>query len=200
MIEINKENIIRKCNEYLLGNTSKEEVLRYANELIINDKYEWDDELISKIIYAWDSEKMNYPINKVNMKLWKQWLETGKNKLPEFNSWNSHIEKQKKICGKFDSNWNPVNKKLMIGCSDNLDKEPISGLRRPKEERTTGWLIWSGELSKKDDFFRPVCAEHLLQRRPEIIKYLGLGVGFRFLVKKNGYEDVWFDKETTKLK
>ena len=118
----------------------------------------------------------------------------------EYNFWNSHIEKQKRICRKFDSNWNPVNKKLIIGCADHLDKEPISGLRRPKEERTTGWLIWSGELSKEDDFFKPVSAEHLLQRIPEIIKYLGLDVGFRFSVDRNGCKDVWFDKEIIKLK
>ena len=40
-----------------------------------------------------------------------------------------------------------------------------------------------------------MCAKHLLQIRPEIIKYLGLEVGFRFLADKDGYEDIWYDKK-----
>jgi len=114
--------------------------------------------------------------------------------------WDLQIENQKEICKKNDSNWNPINKKSIIGCSENLDKEPINGLRHPKEKNTTGWYIWSGEYSEKDDFFKPICAEHLLQRRPEIIKYLGLDIGYRFLADKNGYEDIWFDKEITEMK
>ena len=114
--------------------------------------------------------------------------------------WDSYIESQKEICKKYGSKWNPINKESIIGCSDNLDKEPINGLRHPIEKNTTGWYIWSGEFLEKNDFFKPICAEHLLQRRPEIIKYLGLDIGFRFLADKKGYEDVWFDKEITQLK
>ena len=115
----------------------------------------------------------------------------------KLTDWDSYIKSQKEICEKFGSKLNSVDKKLIIGCSEDLDKKPINGLRHPKEENSTGWFIWSGEYSEKGDFFKPVCAEHLIQRKPEIIKYLGLEVGFRFLVDKNGYEDVWFDKEIT---
>jgi hypothetical protein len=34
-----------------------------------------------------------------------------------------------------------------------------------------------------------------LQQRPEIIKYLGLDIGFRFLTDKNSYEDIWYDEK-----
>jgi hypothetical protein len=40
-----------------------------------------------------------------------------------------------------------------------------------------------------------MCAEHLLQTRPELIKYFGLDVGYRFLIDNNGYEDVWYDEK-----
>jgi hypothetical protein len=115
--------------------------------------------------------------------------------MDQLKNWNFHIEKQKSICEKYDSNWNLINKKLMIGCSDNLKKEPINGLRYPIEGQITGWYIWSGEFSNDTNFFKPICAEHLLQIRPEIIKYLGLDIGFRFLADSNGYEDIWFDKQ-----
>lgn len=110
------------------------------------------------------------------------------------DDWSFHIDEQKEICNKYNSNWKPTDKDLII-CSDDLSKDPINGLRHSEEGNTTGWYIWSGEYSDKDDFFKPICAEHLLHRRPEIIKYLGLETGYRFLADKNGYEDVWFDKE-----
>jgi hypothetical protein len=40
-----------------------------------------------------------------------------------------------------------------------------------------------------------MCAEHLLQIRPDIIKYLGLDIGFRILTDKKGYEDIWVDEK-----
>lgn len=63
-----------------------------------------------------------------------------------------------------------------------------------------GWYIWSGEWSDSDDFFKPICLEHLIELKPEIIKYFGLDIGFRFLANDKGYEDVWFDQNITSLK
>ncbi len=42
-----------------------------------------------------------------------------------------------------------------------------------------------------------MCAEHLLEINPKIVNYLGLEVGFRFLIDNNGYEDVWKDEKLT---
>lgn len=112
----------------------------------------------------------------------------------ELELWNTHIDKQKEICKKNNSSWKPINKNLKVGISLNLNKDPINGLRQPAENGTTGWFIWSGEYLENDDFFQPICAEHLLLQRPEIIKYLGLDIGFRFLADKKGYEDIWYDE------
>lgn len=76
-----------------------------------------------------------------------------------------------------------------------MNTDPIHGLRHPEEKGTTGWYIWTGEYSESEDFFLPMCAEHLLQIRPELIKYFGLDVGYRFLIDKNGHEDVWYDEK-----
>jgi hypothetical protein len=116
------------------------------------------------------------------------------------NDWNSYLEEQKKICKEYDSLWNPIDKNLKVGISTDLNSEPLNGLRHNSENGTTGWFIWSGEYDEREDFFKPICAEHLLEKKPEVIKYLALDVGFRFLIGKENYEDVWFDKKISEIK
>jgi hypothetical protein len=87
---------------------------------------------------------------------------------------------------------------LKIGISpDTRNKKifPVNGLRHPPEADTTGWFIWAGEEYSDDpDFFVPLHVEHLIDWRPEILKYLALPPGYRFLLGEHGYEDVWFDE------
>lgn len=109
-------------------------------------------------------------------------------------TWDQFSIEQKIICEKYNSTFKPFDKKLKIGISDNLKLEPMNGLRHTEENGTSGWYIWSGEYSEKDDFFKPICAEHLLEILPEAIKYLALDTNYRFLIDKKGYEDVWFDQ------
>ena len=192
-MKITRSDLIKVCDDFLKNKIDKIDVENFASEMIYIDD-DFEDEIVAAIIFEWDNEIINYEINEVNVKLWKKWLQTDENKLLEHNSWNVHIEPQKKICKKYNSIWKPVNKKLKIGVSDNLNESPINGLRHSQDKGTTGWFIWSGEYSENDDFFKPICAEHLLQMRPEIIKYLGLEIGFRFLVDNKDYEDVWKDE------
>ena len=88
---------------------------------------------------------------------------------------------------------------MRVGVSINLDKNPINGLRHPSEKGTTGWFIWTGDYSENEDFFQPMCTEHLLQVRPDIIKYLGLDVGFRFLTDNKDYEVIWYDEKVKRI-
>jgi hypothetical protein len=70
---------------------------------------------------------------------------------------------------------------------------PINGLRHPPEGNMNGWYLWGGEeLPSGDDAFSPVHPHHLIQLRPEVIKFLGLPPGYRFLVAGDTV-DVWFD-------
>lgn len=110
------------------------------------------------------------------------------------NNWDYHVEEQEQICLKYNSAWKPIDKKLIIGISDDVYKDPVHALRHPPTKGVSGWYIWSGEYSEDPGFFKPYCAEHLLNKRPEIIKYLGLDAGYRFLVDSKGHEDVWFDE------
>lgn len=105
------------------------------------------------------------------------------------------LELQKETCRKFNASYVPCDDTLKVGISRTFDphKFPINGLRHPLEGDTTGWYIWSGEeFSTNPEFFVPLHAAHLRDRCPEIVKYLGLGPGWRFLFAP-GQEDVWFD-------
>ena len=193
---ITRQILIDFCDNFLNDKIDKKTIEEFAWEAITSDDYEFvDDEVISDTIFEWDNEDINVEINKTNMQLWKNRLLTGQDDLVAYNIWNSHIENQKEICAAHSSPWRPINKKLRVGVSANLDKDPINGLRHPSEKGTTGWFIWTGDYSENEDFFQPMCAEHLLQLRPDIIKYLGLDIGYRFLADKNGYEDIWYDEK-----
>ena len=196
---ITRQDLISLCDDFLEDKIDKSTIQDFAINAIMSDDIEWNDNIIAETIFEWDNESINYEINKANINLWKNRLLTDKDELLIHNSWNSHIENQKDICKKYNSKWRPINKKWIIGVSKNLEKDPINGLRHPSENGTTGWFIWTGEYQETNDFFQPMCAEHLLEKRPEIIKYLGLEVGFRFLTDKKGYEDIWYDEKLKEI-
>ncbi|MNH10017.1 hypothetical protein D3C87_1234060 [compost metagenome] len=109
---------------------------------------------------------------------------------------NKYIEDQKEICIKYSQDFFRTSLDLKIGISDNFNsgEMPLNGLRHFPEGDTSGWYIWAGEYSESEDFFKPIHIFHLLESFPEIVKYLGLPPGNRFLMDNKGYEDVWFDE------
>jgi hypothetical protein len=71
---------------------------------------------------------------------------------------------------------------------------PLNGLRHPATETTCGWYLWAGEeLSDDPEFFQPLHVDHLSETVPEVMPYLGIPPGGRFLIAP-GHEDVWFDE------
>ena len=57
----------------------------------------------------------------------------------------------------------------------------------------SGWFIWAGTtLSTDPDYFEAQHLHHLEAATPELLPYLDLPPGWRFLIAP-GYEDVWFD-------
>jgi hypothetical protein len=72
---------------------------------------------------------------------------------------------------------------------------PINGVRCLPEKDTTGWYIWAGETMSEDpDFFVPLHLSHLADWCADVLPYLELPPGWRFLIAP-GHEDVWFDPE-----
>ena len=200
-MNIERKELIELCDKFLKNEISKFDLNSYAFETFTSDEIDWDDNdvIISETLFDWHNEDINFPINEVNMKLWKKRLETNVDELVEHNNWNIHIKKQKAICEKYKSKWKPISRNLKIGISENLNLEKLNGLRLTTEKGKVCWYIWSGEYSEDENFFKPICAEHFLQRKPKIIQYLGLDEGFRFLITESGYEDVWFDENLLKL-
>jgi hypothetical protein len=112
-------------------------------------------------------------------------------------TWEDYIIDQKSLCKKVGVKFVPSDLDFKIGLADNVFSEsiPVNGLRHNIEGVGTGWFIWSGEnFSNAPDFFKPHCVKHLIELKPEIIKYLGLPPGHRFLIDNKGYEDIWFDE------
>jgi len=106
-------------------------------------------------------------------------------------------ESQLEVCNKYGASFLEAPSYLKIGISYNVkDRKlfPVNGLRHMPTGDTTGWYIWAGEEFSEDvDFFVPLHVEHLKEWRPEILKFLGLPSGYRFLIGKDDYEDVWYD-------
>lgn len=82
-----------------------------------------------------------------------------------------------------------------VGIARNVGsgQQPLNGLRHSETATTCGWYLWAGEVLSEDaDFFEPLHVEHLADRCPEVLPYLSLPPGWRFLIAP-GYEDVWLD-------
>jgi len=105
------------------------------------------------------------------------------------------VEKlQRTFCICRDSHYVPAGPASKVGFAiSTIGKTPVNGLRHPPQGDTNGWYIWFGkEWSSAPYFFAPLHMAHLTKYCPEIIEYLGLKPGFRFL-KAGDYLDVWYD-------
>ncbi|MBV9485584.1 MAG: hypothetical protein JO246_05955 [Frankiaceae bacterium] len=69
---------------------------------------------------------------------------------------------------------------------------PVHGLRHPPADRTSGWYVWTGDLSHADDFFQPWHTSHLVERVPQLASLLDLPPGSRFLIAPD-HLDTWKD-------
>lgn len=110
-------------------------------------------------------------------------------------------QEQREICEKYGVKYQALNFSLKIGIADNIfsDVLPLNGLRHPQENNTCGWYLWRGEeMSDDEDFFKPMHLYHLAERQPDLIKYLSLPAGWRFLLARD-YEDIWFDASLLKI-
>lgn len=107
---------------------------------------------------------------------------------------------QRAICADYGAVFCPSPLGNILGISSQVKEgeEPIHGLRHPLSEETTGWYIWAGEYSDDPNFFKPIHSKHLVELYPDVLKFLGLPPGWRFL-KAEGYEDVWYDGELLKI-
>lgn len=109
----------------------------------------------------------------------------------------AHLQNiQRATCRRFNAEYCEAPLGLKVGISENVRTGvvPVNGLRHPPVGDTTGWYIWAGEkLLDTPDFFKPLHVAHLDEWCPQVMKYLALPPGWRFLIADD-YEDVWFDE------
>jgi len=102
---------------------------------------------------------------------------------------------QAAICARFGIEASGVGPEQIAGVAWSVRSGlvPVNGLRHEPAGDTSGWYIWAGEeLSDDPGFFVPLHVEHLTRWRPEVVPYLALPPGWRFLLAP-GHEDVWHD-------
>jgi hypothetical protein len=105
-------------------------------------------------------------------------------------------EAQKATSKKYAVEFVPAADTAISGLArSTLGLNPVNGFRHPVQENTSGWYIWCGdEFLPSEDFFAPVCTQHLYDELPQIAPFLALPPGYRFLLS-GSYVDVWFDED-----
>ncbi|WP_445115933.1 immunity protein Imm33 domain-containing protein [Acinetobacter sp. WZC-1] len=102
------------------------------------------------------------------------------------------IEEQKLVCEEFDSAYIKVSEEDVIAlATQTLTREPIVGLRKKPADDGVAWFIYGGELEEGEDFFETMTVRELEKILPEVVPYLALEEGFRFMIDRDDYEDIW---------
>jgi hypothetical protein len=100
---------------------------------------------------------------------------------------------QAEVCRFYERSFVPCRPDSKLGVAiQTIGQAPLNGLRHPPTSETNGWFIWAGEYSESADFFVLLHTAHLSEQLPQVIKFLGLPPGSRFLLADE-FADVWFD-------
>lgn len=106
-------------------------------------------------------------------------------------------KQQLQECKKFDTT--PVlldDNQLVVVSEGVLAGDPVEGVRYPSPKHMSGWWITTDKYNGDISTLTTEHAYHILERRPDLAKYMLLPYGFRFRVGTK--EDVWFDEKVAK--
>ncbi|MDO5541780.1 MAG: hypothetical protein Q4F77_00590 [Acinetobacter sp.] len=103
------------------------------------------------------------------------------------------IEEQKLLCEEFGSAYIAVSGDDIVAVAvQTLNKDPIVGLRKaPEGEEKVAWYIYGGELGEDEVNFETMPVRELQDILPDVLPYLALEQGYRFMIDADDYEDVW---------
>ncbi|MEQ4923665.1 immunity protein Imm33 domain-containing protein [Proteus hauseri] len=110
---------------------------------------------------------------------------------------NTHTKKpnniQTEICKRYEVLPLAPEEKVAVALNS-LNDNPIYGTRiELPEAGTISWFFYCGEFSDSDDFYQVIHTSHLDKALPEVVNYLYLPEGSRFIIDRSGYEDIWFE-------
>lgn len=104
---------------------------------------------------------------------------------------NELIAEQKLLCEEFGSAYIEVTGDDVVAVAvKSLAQDPLVGIRKKTADQVS-WYIYAGELKEGIDDFETMTVRELQDILPEVLPYLALDVGYRFMIDEDDYEDVW---------
>lgn len=109
----------------------------------------------------------------------------------------SLLDLQQRICRTFGAAFDPPAQRSKVGIAlHTLDRVPIHGVRLMPTDTTSGWYIYAGDAwSNADDFYQPLCVEHLGKYCKFALPFICLPPGWHFMTDHMGFIDVWYDPD-----
>lgn len=103
-------------------------------------------------------------------------------------------DQQLRLCKEYDVLPLLLDYNQLVVVSDGvLEGDPVEGVRYPSPEHMSGWWITTDRYNGDIGTLKTEHAYHILEKRPDLAKYMLLPYGFRFRVGTTE-EDVWFDE------
>ena len=102
------------------------------------------------------------------------------------------------ICDEHATEYCPPPPSSRVGIAvHTLGLHPLNGMRIAPHGNVCGWYLWGGgEPSEADDFFVPMCVEHLPDQCSAALPFLAVPPAWRFLTD-GACVDVWYDASLT---
>ena len=101
---------------------------------------------------------------------------------------------QQRICDKFGLPAQAPEPMVALAIGS-LDQSPIYGTRVVLQENgSISGFIHCGEHDDASGFSQPLHADHLHDMLPQVVDYLALPSGAKFILDREGYEDVWLEE------
>lgn len=115
--------------------------------------------------------------------------------------YNQNIEKLEEISEQCkDKFLPPKDSQLVVVSNGVFEGDLVEGVRYSSPEHMSGWWITTHKYNGDISTLRTEHIYHLIEKRPDLIKFISLAYGFRFF--QEGYEGneerVWFDEEVIK--
>jgi hypothetical protein len=102
---------------------------------------------------------------------------------------------QKETCEQHKVSPVPPYPDQMIVVSDGvLEGDPVEGVRYPSPDHMSGWWLTTSKYNGNSDSLKTEHAYHVYEKRPDLIKFLALPHGYRFMENKEKH-DIWFDEK-----
>ncbi|GET24281.1 hypothetical protein [Prolixibacter sp. NT017] len=116
--QVTRKHLLKLCNDTIKGHLTPGDLNTVAFALLASEYFTWDSEtgngdIVSTTTYDWDNPDLNFDLTIDNLKLWREYLETGEYKLKEVSGQNeSELRPSRRILkDKRDAELHPKWKK-----------------------------------------------------------------------------------------